>query len=222
MILIDDVYADPVMSVTVQWPDGTYSLPKPARECPGSGWSTGSRHQDNEDSNNANSYTPSNFKNYMKIDLGRNIKTYYCTKTFGGNSGFVWPKGNYCIARRGGNCPSGFKTGSIYWDDEDDGNANSFEAPLPDGTYNTNTLVEFCCRNDESAVKEIILPPTKPFILYRHNRICQRIKGMNNAVPLWLKTDDEDSSNRNNCSGDHPDANCGGNHELFFCYYSPR
>ena len=30
-----------------------------------------------------------------------------------------WPRGRYCISRKGGSCARGFTTGSVYWDDED-------------------------------------------------------------------------------------------------------
>ena len=38
--------------------------------------------------------------------------------------------------------------GYIYWDDEDNSNANRRHGVLPNGIYNENTKIFFCCRND--------------------------------------------------------------------------
>ena len=210
------------MTVELQWPDGTYSLPQAAGGCPAADWFSGWRYQDNEDDSNDNYWDPSNLNSYLKIDLGRNFRSYYCTKTHSSGSGFTWPKGNYCIARYGGSCPSGFQDGSIFWDDEDDSNKNNLVHPLPDGDYGKNTRIYYCCRSDGSSANEILLPPTKAFVLYCHYGVCQRIKGMNLPVTLKLHFDDEDSHNINSCSGDRPDGPCGRNHDVYMCYYSPR
>ena len=203
-----------------QWPDGRYSLIEAARGCP-SGWSSGWRYQDNEDSSNANSWRPSNFNSYARVDLGRNFKTYYCTKTSIGSSGVSWPRGRYCIARHGGSCPTGFQDGYLHWDDEDSSNANGLHHPLPDGSYGRNTLVHFCCRSDGNVNEAIVLPTGRAFILYRYGGTCQKVRGMRDPVQLFLHFDDEDSNNANHCSGNHPDGACGRNHELHLCYYTP-
>lgn len=207
----------------MQWPEGQYSLPQAKDGCPATDWLSGWRYQDNEDSNNANSWDPSNVNNYLKIDLGRNFKSYYCTKTFSSESGFTWPKGNYCIARYGGRCPSSFSGGSIYWDDEDRKNSNKLQHPIPDGEYGSNTRIQYCCRSDGSANGEIMLPPTRAFILYRYNGVCQKVRCMTTRQ-LKLHYDDEDSNNNNSCSGHHPDdsACSGRNHDIYMCHYSPK
>ena len=215
-------FADPSMTVEVQWPDGTYSLPMPKVGCPDKGWSIGWRYQDNEDDNNANAWNPRNVNDYITFGLGNNYETYYCTKTYPGNNGFTWPKGNYCIARYGGSCPANFHYGEIYWDDEDDSNGNSLRSPYPDGEYGADTLTRFCCKSDGSAADEVILPPTKPFVLWRHNGMCQMVKGMNDPVQLDIYFDDEDDNNRDRCVLDHPDDSCDDNHQPSMCYYSPR
>ncbi|OPL33622.1 hypothetical protein AM593_05887, partial [Mytilus galloprovincialis] len=93
-----------MMFVRISWPRGRFSIPKPKTGCP-SGWAEGWRYQDNEDSNNINSVTPSIGHHFFGT-FGRNTKFYYCTKTTYSGSG-SWPSGNYCIARYGGSCPSG-------------------------------------------------------------------------------------------------------------------
>ena len=214
--------SDPVMRIEVQWPSGKYALPQAKDGCPANDWLSGWRYQDNEDDNNANSYDPSNVNNYLRIDTGRNLKTYYCTKTFSSGNGFTWPKGNYCIARYGGSCPSDFSSGSIHWDDEDDKNANGLQRPIPDGDYGRNTKIQYCCRSDGSANSEIMLPPTNDFILYRYNGVCQRVKCMDTRQ-LKIHFDDEDSKNANSCSGAHPDNSvCSRNHDIYMCHYNTK
>lgn len=203
----------------MQWPDGQYSLVESASGCP-SGWSSGWRYQDNEDDDNENHARPSNINSYIKLNLDRNIKTYYCTKTISGNSGFTWPRGRYCIAQYGESCPSGFFSGYRHWDDEDSNNENSLQLPVPDGNYDRNTRINYCCRSDGDVNKPILLPTRRSFILYRYGGTCQKVLGMNNPVELFIHFDDEDSNNENSCSGNRPDGRCDRNHEIYFCYYS--
>lgn len=102
---------DPPIVVEVQWPDGTYSLPQARDGCPveGMGWYSGWAYQDNEDYKNQNSRYPANLSKHIKlIDIDQNHKINYCTQAVFCDSGFMWPKDNYCIARYGGKCPLGF------------------------------------------------------------------------------------------------------------------
>lgn len=210
------------MTVEVTWPAGTYTLPQAKSGCP-SGWSSGWRYQDNEDDDNANSYT-STITLYLRFeDTGRNYRTHYCTKTSTDSSVFEWPKGKYCIGRYGGRCPNDFFDGYIKWDDEDSNNRNSYQTPIPDGVYGRNTEIYFCCRSDGNHNDKVILPPTEAFVLYRYDGACQKVMGMNDPVELKVHFDDEDSNNSNSCSGKYPDG-CGAgsrNHDLYFCYYGP-
>ncbi|XP_064404273.1 uncharacterized protein LOC135349653 isoform X2 [Halichondria panicea] len=215
--------ADPPISLQVHWPNGKYSMLETTHGCP-SGWSSGWRYQDNEDRRNANRWSPSNIASYLKFGTGSNFKTYYCTKThinLVNDNVFIWPRGKYCIARHGGSCPSHFYSGFRYWDDEDRRNANTKQGVLPDGSYGGNTKTEYCCRSDGNAHTEVLLPPTRPFVLYRYQGTCQKVKGMNNRS-LYIYFDDEDSRNANRCGGHYSDGSCGGNHELHLCYYTPR
>ena len=208
-----------ITPTAAEWPGGQYSLIQAASGCP-TGMSSGWRFQDNEDSNNANSWSPSNIASFINIDVGRNFKTYYCTKTSTAGT-TSWPSGTYCIARYGSSCPSSFSSGSMYWDDEDSGNINSVSHPVPSGSYGSNTQINFCCRSDGNYNTPITLPSTQAFALYRYGGQCQRVSGMNSPTELFIHFDDEDSNNVNSCSGSRPDGPCGRNHELTFCYYSP-
>jgi len=37
--------------------------------------------------------------------------------------------------------------GFLYWDDEDVGNANDFGGVMPDGEYDKDTRMYYCCRS---------------------------------------------------------------------------
>ena len=199
-----------------QWPYGTYALPMPTRGCP-SGWSTGWRYQDNEDNHNMNSKSRGiNFR--MRVVINRNLNMYYCVKTYRRPGYTSWPSGTYCIAKKG-SCPRRFSEGSVFWDDEDYRNQNSRYGTLPDGIYNQNTKIRFCCRRDGSVNTSIRLPTTRPFYLYRYGRRCQRVHGMR-VVNDYIRTDDEDYHNINSCIGAHPAGSCGRNIRINFCYYS--
>lgn len=202
----------------IRWPRGTYSLPKAASGCP-PGFASGCVHQDNEDSRNANRFHNTHL---ISGEFGRNIRICYCTRLHDDtSSAFSWPAGQYCIARRGGSCPSGFANGDIYWDDEDSRNANHISGHVPDGVYNSNTRIYYCCRRDGSRANPILLPTSTRFILYQHHsRGCQAVSGMR-ATEIHVRFDDEDSRNRNTCGGAHPyDTGCSNNHMIYLCYYS--
>ncbi|CAG2214856.1 unnamed protein product [Mytilus edulis] len=200
--------------VIVSWPRGRYSLPKSKSGCP-VGWAEGCIYQDNEDIHNVNDVR---YNHHFYGIFGKNTKLCYCTKTkYGGLAS--WPRGNYCIARKGGSCPSGFRTGSIYWDDEDHNNANSKNGILPDGTYNRNTRIYYCCRSDGPSYKSIVLPTSKPFYLYHYtSTLCQRVRGMS-AREEFVKTDDEDIHNNTSYDGgSHPKKT--ERTRIYYCYYS--
>ena len=203
--------------LSVRWPYGRYAIPRSAAGCP-SGWSTGYRYSDNEDTANINSES-TGVETRMNVIVGRNTRMNYCVKTSRGffSSG-SWPRGRYCIARKGGSCPTGFRAGSVYWDDEDFLNANSRSGTLPDGTYGRDTKIYFCCRSDGSTLLSIRLPTATPFILYRFGSACQRVSGMS-VYSDYIFTDDEDTFNINRCTGSHPAGSCGRDIRINFCYY---
>lgn len=105
--------------------------------------------------------------------------------------------------RYGSYCPSGFSSGSIYWDDEDTDNMNGEGGYVPSGSYSGNTRMYYCCRNDGSAYSYISLPTTDPFYLMRYTSSCQRVSGMTVREEV-IETDDEDTANGNSVSGSHP------------------
>ncbi|XP_061179439.1 uncharacterized protein LOC133188066 [Saccostrea echinata] len=205
-------------SQEVKWPRGTYTLIKPKSGCP-LNWLEGWRDQDDEDDDNENSMT---IGHHFFGSFGRNMKFYYCTNDPNdiNDEGF-WPAGNYCILKQGHSCPpKGFLSGSLYWDDDDSRNKNSYGGVLPSGYYDRNTRIDYCCRKDGSYTREIELPTTKPFYLMRFTSPCQLVKGMY-VREEHVHFDDEDHNNKNSVSGSHPYGAGGGNHDLYYCYYSP-
>nr|AIR07876.1 apextrin-like protein 1 [Branchiostoma japonicum] len=205
---------------TKQWPTGTYGLPRTNTGCPvaaGARWRTGVRKHDTEDDDASNQWT-----NGLHFDgeFGRNnMKQKFCMKTSSGDGDGNWPRGSYCIFKKGG-CPRGFQSGEIYWDDEDDDNGNSRSGEVPDGNYDRNTLIKYCCRNDGSANNQISLPNRSPFYLFRYRQGCQKVAGMN-VREEFFRWDDEDDDNKNRRRGAHPyDDGGNSNHRLHYCYYS--
>lgn len=218
--------ADRPIEIQLKWPAGTYGLIRSTSGCP-VGFYEGFIKQDNEDSNNGNSFTINplasgySFSNYVSGDFGSDLKLYYCVKQYNDDSRFDWPAGRYCIAKKN-RCPSGFHEGEIFWDDEDLFNRNERNGVLPDGTYDRDTRIKYCCRNDGDVNYEICLPTERPFILYQfHQRGCQKVSGMD-IREISMRTDDEDIANRNACSGEYPfiDGGCNDNLKVMACFYS--
>ncbi|XP_052062824.1 uncharacterized protein LOC127702591 isoform X2 [Mytilus californianus] len=206
----------------VPWPQGKYTLVKPKSGCP-PGWFEGWRHQDNEDSDNKNSVSNGH---HFYGSFDRNTKTFYCSKTREEKVTdwttwklVQWPRGTYCILRKGGSCPKGFANGHVHWDDEDSNNENNFAGTLPDGQYDRNTLIQYCCRSDGPSNTAIELPTSKPFYLVRKSSTCQQVKGMT-VRNEYIKTDDEDKDNKNSWAGSYPSISGGRNIQMEYCYYA--
>ena len=97
------------MRIPLTWPQGTYGLPMPKKGCPkekGYNWHAGTRYQDTEDSGSNNQWS-------SPFDLAWDIKKNdvvmkYCIKTDFNGAGYPlpWPKGKYCIHKKG-DCPEG-------------------------------------------------------------------------------------------------------------------
>ena len=89
---------------------------------------------------------------------------------------FRWPEGKYCIYKKGSSCPTGLDEGFVIWDDENKDNKNSKEGVLPEGLFNEDTKIFFCCSTTGSASQEITLPNKAPFLLFAYDSIlCQKV-----------------------------------------------
>ena len=99
--------------------------------------------------------------------------------------------GQYCIYKKGP-CPKGLNDGFVYWDDDSYLNENSKSGILPDGVYDVNTNIEFCCRRDGNKNKPVVLSTKEPFYLlaYRFPR-CQMVKWAAVSSLEWIYYDTE-------------------------------
>ena len=112
------------------------------------------------------------------------------------------------------------KTGSVFWDDSDGvKNSNDKNGTLPDGAYNMNTKIQFCCRTDGNKNDPIVLPSEKPFFLLAYESpTCQMVKWAT-VRPEWIYYDTEERRNADNRSGAFP-YDAGVKHPtIYYCYY---
>ncbi|XP_070568158.1 uncharacterized protein [Ptychodera flava] len=212
---------NPSVQTPITWPSGTYGLPKPNYGCPfssGFSWYSGWRKHDTEDIGASNAWSnPYDLMGpYTRTDMHQN----FCMKTTtqGTSYDWKWTSGEYCIFKKG-NCPSGFSSGWIYWDDEDAFNANDKGGTLPDGTYDSNTLIYYCCRQDGPANKLMYFPTDWPFVLIKRTQSCPNVYGMS-VSHQWFYWDCEDVFPATDKGGFHP-LEDGGNDDVrvHYCYY---
>lgn len=203
------------LEAEVPWPEGTYGLPKAKTGCPVSlEWTTGWRFEDTEDNN------PSNQKSlsyHLDAAVGTDINRTFCMKVKNSET-TPWPRGQYCIFKKG-DCPKGFREGYVFWDDENNKNINKKGGTLPDGIYNQDTLIYYCCRGDGNKLHPVSLPINSPFYLKAFNTSdCQRVKGAI-ATEEYIRFDNEDVRNKDRQNGSYPYGSGIANHKMSYCYY---
>ena len=88
----------------------------------------------------------------------------------------------------------GFGNGYVQWDDEDDDNKNNITGQLPDGDYDRNTRIYFCCRDDGYATNVINLPTDKPFVLLKSDSHLRQIVNGTKMREEYFRWDNEDDS----------------------------
>lgn len=151
---------------SVRWPAGSYGIPKPASGCPRSdgfvwreGWRSQSTHGRPSNSTKSTEFHLDGIVDDTKV------KRSFCIKEDIADDGSrsAWPEGKYCTYRKRYNCPVGLTSGDVFWDDEDTWNTNRYAGTLPDGTYNTDTWIYFCCKTDGDKDNPILLPSESPF-----------------------------------------------------------
>ena len=123
-----------------------------------------------------------------------------------------------------GACPPNTSAGFVYWDDDSFlgiANYNEKGGTLPDGAYDSNTQIEFCCRTDGDKKHPVSLPTSSPFYLLAYETAeCQQVKWAMATVE-WILFDNEDVSNDDNQKGSYP-YGAGINrrqHDIHYCYY---
>ena len=199
-----------------------YALPAPSHGCPKL-WSTGNRTQTN---GNDFGWSPGIHEHIAVSFIESTITLQYCVKTRTDKDvGFDWPEGSYCIARKGNLCPIHFVEGSITWNDKKSffrrKSQNKLWGVLPDGKYDKNTMINFCCRNDAPLSTPMMLPIDKPFVLYRYGGTCQSVAGTKVQDEFVKFNSPSRVRSRNKCTGSYPDDDsCNERHILHFCYYS--
>ncbi|XP_068755959.1 uncharacterized protein [Montipora capricornis] len=212
---------DPVVRIPLTWPLGTYGLPMTKSGCPhGDFWHEGTRYHDTEDELPKNKWSD-------PYDLAgrankKNMEQKFCMKTQSKTSKYdlPWPKGKYCIYKKG-DCPEGFGSGYVKWDDEDGANKNKFSGQLPDGVYDKNTKIFFCCRDDGYATNVINLPTDAPFVLLKSNTHLCQIVNNTKITEEYFRWDNEDRKPHITESRDkHPYLDIDDNNlKIDYCYY---
>ena len=118
---------------------------------------------------------------------------------------------------------AGFRYGYVRWDDEDSNNHNSHRGNLPDGSYDRNTVIYYCCREDGYATKGIYLPIDTPFVLFKVSQYhqCQFVYGANHPREEFFFWDSEDNSPDTDAKWHHPFVNIDSrkNLKVHYCYY---
>lgn len=209
------------LCVPLSWPFGTYGLPMTKSGCPkGDFWHEGTRYHDTEDSGSNNCWSdPYHLAGRVAKN---NMEQKFCMKTLSktSTSDLPWPKGKYCIYKKGNRCPDGFDDGHVQWDDEDNCNGNYFTGTLPEGRYDRNTRIFFCCRNDGHATNAINLPTDKPFVLFKYTHQCQHVTNTKIKEEFFRWDNEDDSPCISEAKGKHPFLEKDGNNlKVHYCYY---
>ena len=213
---------DPNITVTpkLTWLSGGFAIPEPYSGCP-EGFNRGCIRQTTYNLFTHNSWS-SGINNRLTCDVNETyITTCFCVKEEHQSfNEMAWPRGSYCVARKD-TCPDGFDEGFIKWDDKDLFNKNGRMGALPDGEFDKNTKIFFCCRNDASSNKAIVMPTYDPFVLYRYTGHCQAVKGMT-VQEDFIEWINEGVRNRDEVSRVHPDNYSveKKRHKLHYCHYS--
>ncbi|XP_022328869.2 uncharacterized protein LOC111127870 [Crassostrea virginica] len=151
---------------------------------------------------------------------GESLHYHFCTKpqTTPIGSQAEWGPGSYCILRAGGFCPNGFKDGMISMVDSQP--PSGLSGVLPDGTFDTNLVLQFCCRNDGFTRNPLLLPNKEPFILYKNHNTCQKVEDMSFEEGTFYAGT---KYNAPTTSGHIPQISISSSKKVTFytCYYYP-
>lgn len=210
------------ISESTRWPQGTYGLPKAVSGCPkadGFLWQEGWVSQDTNGENSNNSKSEPFYLDGV-VDMKR-VNRSFCVKT---KSNWKehrpsWPRGQYCLYKRG-KCPNGLQFGDIKWDDDNNTpNMNAKGGKLPGGVYKQNTEIRFCCATNGSKDSPILLPTKDPFFLLAYNSTkCQMVQWAVTNLQ-WIFYDTEHRNNADRATGIVP-YDAGKPHPtIYYCYY---
>ena len=111
--------------------------------------------------------------------------------------------------------------GSIHWDDEDNVNGNQENGILPDGTYDMDTEINYCCHDQGNWYDPIELPVSVPiFLLPYKSKNCQRVKWAISKLQ-FITYDTDNNQNRDSFQGSHVYAENKQSNlpTVYYCYY---
>ncbi|RUS76016.1 hypothetical protein EGW08_016221 [Elysia chlorotica] len=199
------------------FPGGKWAIPAHASGCPDGSFLTGSRTHVNDGGNSKSS--DFDLKGQYTAD---STETHFCVKDSAPND-FFWPGGNFCVHRKGGECPDGFTDGFVQYDDRADTGTSSGD--LPDGVYSEDTRFEYCCQSRGFSGQEMNLPSRKPFVLLHNGQDnCQQVRGMHSRQ-LHLKVANVKVNDTTLASsGGHNPSKYEERHNRFltrYCSYTP-
>ncbi|XP_078352616.1 uncharacterized protein LOC144637424 isoform X2 [Oculina patagonica] len=201
-------------SESIPWPGGTYGIPKPASGCP---WSDGFVWREGWRSQSTHG-RPSNSTRSPEFHLdgivdNTKVKRSFCIKDQ------LADDGKYCIYKGRRQCPPGLTSGDVFWDDEDKWNSNNYEGTLPDGRYDHNTWIYFCCKTDGDKDDPVLLPAKSPFYLLAYESAkCQMVKWAMATVE-WIYYDTEDWNNGDGVTGAYPHEAGKIHPTIYYCHY---
>ena len=191
-------------------------------EANGFTWYTGHRTEELENDHNRNNHSSGG---HLKTNVGKpDITRYFCVKntTETDEDRPKWPDGKYCIYKKGFFCPQGFHEGYVLWDDNNakhGSNRNSKTGELPEGLYNQDTLIYFCCKTTGSVAKRVSLPVNKPFYLLAfESSTCQEVQGTVYSLE-YVVFDTENTNNRDSRVYPYPFAANLREPTIYYCHY---
>ena len=192
--------------------------------CPGANgfsWLRGNIYQDLEDGGNRTTTSP---QSHLQAFVSNDVMQFFCMKTdmTSDTNRKPWPKGQYCIYQKGSSCPAGLLSGSVLWDDEngpvDEKNRNSHSGAIPEGVYNMDTKIFFCCSTSGNYTNPIELPTGKPFYLMAYRPHCQEVLNTVHTME-YIVYDTEDTNNHNKQVFPYPFGAEFLNPRISYCYY---
>ncbi|XP_063423228.1 uncharacterized protein LOC134707430 [Mytilus trossulus] len=202
---------DSKLEIPLQWPKGTYSLQKPTAGCPGTfKWSEG-RIMVNMTGAQMSAM------NSFEGDVEHSSFTLnYCAKERAESKDeLIWSKGDYCLFQQDSDCPIGFTSSSIRYQDR----VHPITVGVtPHVEYKTGAQYKYCCRSDGSYLDRIYLPTSKPFYLLKYTHGCQRVDGMEFKEQQFLYPTKQHIFIHNSPS--HTTIS-GKGVNLDYCYYTP-
>ena len=96
---------------------------------------------------------------------------------------------------------------------------NSESGTLPDGEYDTDTEIDFCCSTDGNKDKPVVLPTKEPFYLlaYKFPR-CQMVKWAVSTLE-WIYYDTQHRRNFDDREGAYPYNAATDHPTIYYCHY---